>query len=81
MTSQNEHGPLIEPKLKALDAKLKGLNIPENLFKIIHQPGYTTLVHLLFINNLIDTIGKHADMLKSQINILHEGSQKIVNEK
>ena len=75
--SNDSHGKKLEPKLRELHNKLSSLGINQDLFKIIHRPGWTTLAELFFAENLISQIeGTHA-LLVSQLNTLYEGSKLI----
>jgi hypothetical protein len=75
--SHNSHGTKLEPRLRVLDKKLSSLVINEELFKIIHRPGWTTPAELFFVTNLLDQIEASHFLLLKQLNVLYEGSNLI----
>ena len=77
MPKQNTHGSSLEPKLRALNDQLSSLSINEEIFNIIHRPGWTTLAELAFVTILIDNIGTTCQLLASQLKGLHDGSDLI----
>lgn len=74
----NAHGPVIEPKLRELDKKLTKLRVDTDLYTIIHQPGWTTLIDVHFVNTAIEAMAMHADALQHHLDALSKGSKMIL---
>jgi hypothetical protein len=51
----------------------------EELFKIIHNPGWTTLIDVLFMNVVVDAAGRAADDARRLRSALLEGARAVAN--
>jgi hypothetical protein len=80
MANGNPHGVVIEPRMRELHTKLQKLSVPDELWKIIHGNGWTTLIDVYFIQQNVEAMHQHADALQTQLNTLLVGSRMIADE-
>jgi hypothetical protein len=70
----------LEKKLNVLKdahtALSKSHNI-DDLLKIIHHPGWTTVAEHAFANSLVDSMISHTQLLQSMHKSLFEASQQV----
>lgn len=64
--------------LRQLLAELTAEKDFEELLRIIHFPGYTTLAEFQLVSGIVDAMNGHAQVLVAQKQLLIEGSRTII---
>jgi len=75
--SSESHGKMLEPKLRQIHVKLASLKINEDIYTIIHRPGWTTPAEVYFFQQMIEQIERTHDLLTQQLNSLHQGASLV----
>ena len=78
--NKKSHGEILEPRMRELHGKFETLRFDEELFKIIHFPGYTTPAEFFLIRQNLEMMHQLADMLSIQMQNILIGSEKIIAE-
>lgn len=71
------HGKTLEPKLRKVHNRLAAQGVNEDLFTIIHRPGWTTPAELFFFTQLLEQIERTQDLLDQQLGDLYRGAGMI----
>src|ERR1700729_1334344 len=69
--AKTAHGKTLEPKLRKVHTRMSKMNVNEDLFTIIHRPGWTTPAELFFVTQLIEQIERTQDLLDQQLGDLY----------
>jgi hypothetical protein len=74
-------------RLTKLKQKLKGFNKTlgklgngsdvEELLKIIHRPGWTTIAELTFVHGIVDSMHAHVEAIHALKSALLSGSKQV----
>ena len=83
ISDKDEHIDALDRRLHDLSAAFASLAAPddfEELFWIIHRPGWTTVIDVLFVNALIDAAQRSADDARQLRAALLEGARAIAAE-
>ncbi len=81
MESISKHGPSLEPKLRKFEERLKRLSLNDEIWFIIHHPGYTTPAEFAFVSVQIETMNALVDVLEKNLTGFYQGSKLIISEK
>jgi hypothetical protein len=80
MHHDDRHVQHLEKKIEALIDQLAALGNAQHLkelIRIIHQPGWTTVAEVAFVNAILDNIGAQAHVLDRMQAELVAASRKV----
>lgn len=71
------HGKTLEPRLRKVHTRLSSLSVNEDLYTIIHRPGWTTPAELFFFTQMVEQIERTQDLLEHQLGDLVRGAELV----
>ena len=75
--AETTHGKTLEPRLRKMHIRLSSMSVKEDLFTIIHRPGWTTPAELFFFEQMLEHIERTQDLLDQQLGALARGAELV----
>ena len=75
--AKTAHGKTLEPKLRKVHTRLQAMSVHEDIYSIIHRPGWTTPAEFFLVSQLIEQIERTQDLLEQQLGDLVRGAGMI----